>query len=66
MIMYIIARPQVFQAKLPLWKTNLKSDNYVNFSMIEEVLSQERIDNSKVFSSLRANFAKIKRKLQPF
>ena len=40
MIMDITERLQGFQAKLPLWKKRLETDNFANFPMLDEVISQ--------------------------
>ena len=49
-IMDVTERLQAFQAKLPLWKRRLETDNFVNFPMLEEVISQSRIDNTKAMA----------------
>ena len=55
-IMDVTERLQAFQAKLPLWKRRLETDNFANFPMLEEVISQSRIDNTEgLLSSLRGN-----------
>jgi len=55
-ILDVTERLQAFQAKLHLWKRRLETDNFVNFPVLEEVISQTRIDNTEVLSpSLRGN-----------
>ena len=55
-IIDVIERLQAFQAKFPLWKRRLETGNFANFPMLEEVISQSRIDNTEALSpSLREN-----------
>jgi len=46
----VTERLQAFQAKLPLWKRRLETDNFDNFPVLEGVISQSRIDNTQVLS----------------
>ena len=47
---------QAFKAKLPLWKRRLETDNFANYPMLEEVITQSRINNIEtLFPSLRGN-----------
>ena len=58
-------RLQAFQAKLPLWKRRLETDNFANFPMLEEVITQSRINNIETLSpSLRGNMCKNLNRLQ--
>ena len=64
-IMDVTERLKAFQAKLPLWKRRLETDNFANFPMLEEVISQSRIDNTEVLpSSLRENVCENLDRLQ--
>ena len=64
-IMDVTERLQAFQAKLPLWKRRLETDNFANFPMLEEVISQSRIDNTEgLLSSLRGNMCENLDRLQ--
>ena len=50
---------------LPLWKRRLETNNFPNFPMLNEVISQSRIDNTKpLSSSLRENMCKNLNRLQ--
>ena len=63
--MDVTERLQAFQAKLPLWKRRLETDNFANFPMLEEVISQSRIDNTEVLALfLRGNMGENLNKLQ--
>ena len=58
-------RLQAFQAKLPLWKRRLETDNFANFPMLEEVITQNRINNIETLSpSLRGNMCENLDRLQ--
>ena len=58
-------RLQAFQAKLPLWKRRLETDNFANFPMLEEVITQSRINNIETLSpSLRGNMCENIDRLQ--
>ena len=49
-------RLQAFQAKLPLQKRRLETDNFANLPMLDEVITQSRINNIVILSpSLRGN-----------
>jgi len=64
-IIDVIERLQTFQAKLPLWKRRLETDNFANFPMLEEAISQSRIDNTETLSpSLRGNICENLDRLQ--
>jgi len=39
-------KSKLFQAKFSLWKKRLETDNFANFSMLEDVLSQDGINNN--------------------
>ena len=64
-IIEVAERLQAFQAKLPLWKRRLETDNFANFPMLEEVISQSRTDNTEALSpSLRGNMVENLDRLQ--
>ena len=64
-IIDVTERLQAFQAKLPLWKRRLETDNFANLPMLEEVISQSRIDNTEALSpSLRGNMCESLDRLQ--
>ena len=55
-IMHVTKRLQAFQAKLLLWKRKLDTENFANFPMLEEVISQSRVDNTEALAPfLRRN-----------
>ena len=63
--MDITERLQAFQLKLPLWKRRLETDNFANFPMLDEVISQSRIGNIKALTpSLQGNIFKNLDRLQ--
>jgi len=64
-IIDVTERLQAFQAKLPLWKRRLETDNFANFPMLEEMISQSRIDNTEALSlSQRGNVCENLDRLQ--
>ena len=48
--MDVTERLQAFQAKLSLWKRRLETDNFVDFPMLEEVISHSQIDNTETLA----------------
>ena len=63
--MDVTKRLQAFQAKLSLWKRRLGTNNFANFPMLKEVISQSRFDNAEALPPfLRGNMCENLDRLQ--